>query len=119
MSSEKYLEYKELKKELEEGELKYYLEDPRPIQLVVRTKPKLTAFFRRKPITSYVPSEAQIRVRIAFGEAAKKAKGIKYVGLGVKPPASEYVREALKGRVFSKEYRPPKWLKILEKLVSR
>jgi hypothetical protein len=92
---------------------KHYLEDDKPFQLVVRSKPRRVVFFRAKPITAYEPTPAQIRARIAFGEAAKRAKGVK-ITPGQLPPAAIVVKEELSGRSFGGELKKPKWLRILE-----
>jgi hypothetical protein len=96
---------------------RYYLEDDRPFQLVVRTKPRRVVFFRAKPITAYEPTPAQIRARIAFGEAARRARGMKMVP-GQLPPAAIAVKEAMSGRSFGGEPRRPKWLRVLERLAE-
>jgi len=100
------------------GELEYYLSDPRPIQLVVRRKPRQVVFLRRKPITAYTPTEAQMRARAAFGQAARSARGLKMVP-GMLPPAAQLVRKSLAGRGFGARPREPGWLKVLEAWVSQ
>jgi hypothetical protein len=97
------------------SEYEYYLRDDRPFQLVVRTRPRRVVFFRSKPITAYTPTEAQLKARTAFAEVARRAKGRRFVGM--LPPAAEVVRTELRGRKFTTEFRPPKWLKLLEMLV--
>jgi hypothetical protein len=92
------------------------LKDPRPIQLVVRTRPRVTVFFRAKPRTAYEPTPAQIRARIEFGLAARRARGRRFTGL--LPPAAEEVARALKGRSFGGKPREPLWLKILRRWVE-
>jgi hypothetical protein len=70
-------------------------------------------FFRAKPATAYEPTPAQMRARIAFGEAARKARGLKALP-GQLPPAAMLVKEELSGRSFGAAPRRPKWLRILE-----
>jgi len=114
--SEKPLEYRE-EQELEEELLEEYLRDPRPFQLVVRRKPRLVVYFRLKPRTTYKPTPAQVRTRIAFAMAARKAKGIRYAGRGYGlPPAAELVRREMTGRSFGGKPRRPRWLIVLEKM---
>jgi hypothetical protein len=84
---------------------------------VVRTKPRRVAFFRAKPVTAYEPTPAQMRARIAFGEAARKARGLKALP-GQLPPAAMLVKEEMSGRSFGGEPKRPKWLKILERLAK-
>jgi len=96
---------------------RHYLEDDKPFQLVVRSKPRRVVFFRAKPITAYEPTPAQIRARIAFGMAARRARG-KRILPGQLPPAAIAVREEMSGRSFGGEPRKPKWLKILELLAE-
>ena len=91
------------------------LRDPRPIQLVVRTRPRMIAFFRAKPRTAYEPTPAQIRARIEFGLAATRARGRRFTGL--LPPAAEEVR-ALRGRSFGGRPREPVWLRVLRRWVE-
>jgi len=86
------------------------------IQLVVRRKPNHTVFLRALPCTAYNPTENQIRARIAFAEAAKKAKGVRYKGQirkGDIPPAARAVREAMKGKKFGRKTKTPKWVEVL------
>jgi len=109
-----------LEYEGEEDILEYYLRDPKPFQIVVRKKPRLTVYVRRKPVTAYKPTRAQIRARIAFGRAAGRTKGVRYAGRGHGlPPAAEAVKKELKGRSFGGKPRKPEWLKILEIMVKR
>jgi hypothetical protein len=86
------------------------LQDPRPIQLVVRTRPRTVAFFRAKPRTAYKPTPAQVKARIEFGLAARRARGRRFTG--PLPPAAEEVR-ALRGRSFGGRPREPVWLRVL------
>jgi hypothetical protein len=90
----------------------YRLLDPRPIQFVVRSKPRKVAFFRAKPRTAYEPTPAQVRARVEFGLAARRARGRRFTGL--LPPAAEEVR-ALKGRRFGGRPREPVWLRVLRR----
>lgn len=89
--------------------------DPRPIQLVVRSKPRTVVFFRAKPRTAYEPTPAQIRARMEFGLAARRARGRRFTGL--LPPAAEEVR-ALRGRSFGGRPREPVWLRVLRRWVE-
>jgi hypothetical protein len=91
------------------------LRDDKPFQLVVRTKPRRVVFFRAKPVTAYEPTPAQIRARVAFGEAAKRARG-RRIAPGQLPPAALAVREELSGRSFGRVVKKPKWLRVLERL---
>jgi hypothetical protein len=93
----------------------YRLLDPRPIQLVVRSKPRTVVFFRAKPRTAYEPTPAQIRARMEFGLAARRARGRRFTGL--LPPAAEEVR-ALRGRSFGGRPREPVWLRVLRRWVE-
>jgi hypothetical protein len=103
-------------KRLEESsEVAEYTRDEKPFQLVVRGRPRLIAYFRAKPRTAYRPTPAQAASRIAFAEAAKKAKGMKLMGL---PPAAVLVREAMKGAYYGGQVREPKWLRILRRLAE-
>jgi hypothetical protein len=88
--------------------------------LVRRTRPREVLYLRAYPRTAADPTPAQIRARIAFGEAARKAKGIKYRGLPVSlPPAAEFVKRELSGKSFEpKKEKKPKWLELLEKMLS-
>jgi hypothetical protein len=93
------------------GEVEEYrLLDSRPIQFVVRTKPRTVAFFRAKPRTAYEPTPAQVRARVEFGLAARRARGRRFTGL--LPPAAEEVR-GLRGRRFGGRPREPVWLRVL------
>jgi hypothetical protein len=96
---------------------RYYLEDERPFQLVVRTRPRRVVFFRAKPVTAYEPTPAQLLARIAFGEAARSARGKRMLP-GQLPPAAIAVKEAMSGRSFGGRPRRPKWLRILELLAK-
>jgi hypothetical protein len=89
----------------------YRLLDPRPIQFVVRSKPRTVAFFRAKPRTAYEPTPAQVRARVEFGLAARRARGRRFTGL--LPPAAEEVERELKGRSFGGRPREPAWLRVL------
>jgi len=103
-------------KQLEESsEAAEYTGDEKPIQLVVRRKPRLVAYFRAKPRTAYNPTPAQVASRIAFAEAAKRARGMKLVGL---PPAAVLVRETMRGAYYGGQVREPKWLRILRHLAE-
>jgi hypothetical protein len=93
------------------------LRDDKPFQLVVRTRPRRVVFFRAKPVTAYEPTPAQIRARVAFGEAARRARGTK-IAPGQLPPAALAVREELSGRSFGRVPRKPKWLRVLERLAE-
>jgi hypothetical protein len=93
----------------------FRLLDPRPIQLVVRSKPRTTVFFRAKPRTAYEPTPAQVRARVEFGLAAGRARGRRFTGL--LPPAAEEVR-GLKGRSFGGRPREPIWLRVLRRWVE-
>jgi len=104
MSSEKQSEYE------------YYLTDSKPFQLVVRSRPRRVVFFRAKPVTAYEPTTPQLMVRVAFGEVARRARGMRFVG--ILPPAAELVRNYMKGVKFSESSRKPKWLKVLELIVK-
>jgi hypothetical protein len=88
----------------------YRLLDPRPIQFVVRSKPRKVAFFRAKPRTAYEPTPAQVRARVEFGLAARRARGRRFTGL--LPPAAEEVR-VLRGRRFGGRPKEPVWLRVL------
>lgn len=101
---------KEEKQQIEVG----YLKDDRPIQLVVRKKPRYTVYFRAKPSTAYNPTIPQIKARIRFGELAKLAKGKKFSG--ELPPAAEEVKR-MKGLKFGRTYRPKKWEIILAEVL--
>jgi hypothetical protein len=92
------------------------LEDPRPIQLVVRRKPRTVVFFRAKPRTAYEPTTPQLLARYAFGTAARRARGRKFTG--TLPPAAEEVERALKGASFGGRRREPLWLRILRRWVE-
>jgi hypothetical protein len=92
------------------------LEDPRPIQLVVRTKPRTIVFFRAKPKTAYEPTTPQLLARYAFGVATRRARGRKFTG--PLPPAAEEVRRSLKGVSFGGRPREPVWLRILKAWVE-
>jgi hypothetical protein len=92
------------------------LRDPRPIQLVVRTRPRMIAFFRAKPRTAYKPTPAQVRARMEFGLAARRARGRRFTGL--LPPAAEEVARELKGRSFGGRPREPVWLRVLRRWVE-
>jgi hypothetical protein len=94
-----------------------YLRDDKPIQLVVRSKPRKVVYLRAKPITAYEPTPAQIRARIVFGEIAKRARGKKIIP-GLMPPAALAVKEEMSGRSFGSTPRKPKWVYILERLAS-
>jgi hypothetical protein len=92
------------------------LMDPRPIQLVVRTRPRTVVFFRAKPRTAYKPTTPQLLARYAFGMAARRARGRRFTGL--LPPAAEEVARSLKGMSFGGKPREPLWLKILRRWVE-
>jgi hypothetical protein len=106
-SSERQLE--------ESSEAAEYTLDEKPFQLVVRRRPRLVAYFRAKPRTAYHPTPAQVASRIAFAEAAKRARGMKLVGL---PPAAVLVRESMRGAYYGGSPREPKWLRILRRLAE-
>ncbi len=93
--------------------------DHEKLVLVFREKPRPMIYVRAYPETARNPTPAQIACRLAFAEAARKAKGIKYAGLFVDlPPAAKAVAEALKGRSFGGRRKKPKWLKLLELWLS-
>jgi len=92
-----------------------YAGDEKPFQLVVRRRPRPVVFFRAKPWTAYQPTPAQAATRIAFAEAAKRARGMKLMGL---PPAAVLVRESMKGKYYGGRPREPKWLRILRHLAG-
>jgi len=53
---------------------------------------------RNVPFTATTPSPKQLAVRVAFGKAASKAKGVKWKGTGkTVPSAAESVRDLLGG----------------------
>jgi hypothetical protein len=87
--------------------------------ITVRKRPRLTIYIRAYPKTGESPTPAQRACRIAFGEAAKRAKGIKYAGRGEGlPPAAEIVATAMSGVTFEPHrIRLPQWIdRIAEKL---
>jgi hypothetical protein len=92
------------------------LEDPRPIQLVVRRKPRTVVFFRAKPRTAYDPTTPQLLARYAFGAVARRARGRRFTGL--LPPAAEEVARELRGRSFGGRPREPVWLGVLRAWVE-
>jgi hypothetical protein len=92
------------------------LQDPRPIQLVVRTRPRRIAFFRAKPRTAYKPTPAQIKARIEFGLVARRARGRRFTG--PLPPAAEEVARELRGRSFGGKPREPVWFRVLRRWVE-
>jgi hypothetical protein len=47
---------------------------PEELELVVRTRPRLTAYVRRRPITRRRPTPAQAEARLKFSEARAVAK---------------------------------------------
>jgi hypothetical protein len=83
--------------------------------LVVRTRPRLTVYLRSYPRTGRNPTPAQLAARIVFGEAAGRARDVRYAGRGEGlPPAAELVAEALRGVRFEPhELRAPKWVEQL------
>ncbi len=84
------------------------------IQIVFRRKPYPTVFLRAMPCTARNPTTNQIKARVAFGEAAKKAKGVRYKGKKVDiPPAAQAVKESMKGKRFGRTEKLPKWATIL------
>jgi hypothetical protein len=92
-----------------------YAGDEKPFQLVLRRRPRTVVFFRAKPRTAYQPTPAQVASRIAFAEAAKRARGMRLMGL---PPAAILVRESMKGRYYGGRPREPKWLRVLRHLAG-
>ena len=95
---------------------------PKFIQIVHRTKPRDIWYFRAVPETAWNPTLPQIMARIAFGRAAKKAKGVKFkIGEGKyaydMPPAAIAVK-ALKGRKFGRTYKKKKWEELLERWIE-
>lgn len=81
--------------------------------LVVREKPRRRVYVRSMPETAFKPTPAQIQARIAFGEAARLAKGLKMTGS--MPPAAEMVKKVMAGLKFKpSKRREPKWVKVLE-----
>jgi len=94
------------------------LED-RVVQTVIRTKPRLKVYARAYPVTALAPKDAQVNRRIAFAEAAKKAKGLKGLAPDGLPWAAHFVKEELSGKTAPKELKyvkKPKWLEELEKV---
>jgi hypothetical protein len=83
--------------------------------ITVRRKPRLTIYIRAYPKTGESPTPAQRACRIAFGEAAKRAKGIKYAGKGEGlPPAAEIVAKAMDGLTFEPhKVKVPLWVERL------
>jgi len=98
--------------------------DPRErfIQIVHRTKPRDIWYYRAVPYTAMNPTLPQIKARLAFGMAAKRAKGLKFKlekGYAYDmPPAAVKVRELLKGRKFGRTYRKKKWEELLERWIE-
>jgi len=99
-----------------------YLRDDKPIQLVVRTKPYRTIYFRAKPYTAYKPTLPQLKARIRFGELAKKAKGLKFKQgdkyIRKLPPAAEIVKKEMSGEKFGRTERVKKWEIIFAELIK-
>jgi hypothetical protein len=83
--------------------------------LVVRRRPRPAVYVRAYPRTGRDPTPAQLAARVAFGEAAARAKDVRYAGRGTGlPPAAELVAEALRGLRFEPhELRAPKWAEQL------
>jgi hypothetical protein len=91
-----------------------YVEDEKPFQIVFRKGKK--SYIRAKPYTAYKPTEAQIRARIAFSEAAKQAKGMK---VSLLPPAALAVKANMEKKDFGGKAKEPKWLKLLMYMVYK
>jgi len=87
-----------------------YFRDDKPIQLVVRNKPRPITFFRAKPETAYNPTIPQIKARLRFSELAKKAREKKFTG--DIPPAAEMVK-LMKNERFGRTAKAKKWEIIL------
>jgi hypothetical protein len=66
---------------------------------------KKAAFWRNVPFTATNPTPRQIAHRIAFGEAASRAKGQKGLRDGL-PPAAAIIKE-MKGKFPTAQYPPP------------
>jgi hypothetical protein len=84
------------------------------VVVVRRKKPREIIYVRAYPETAINPTPNQIRARVAFGETASKARGVKYKDRGEGlPPAAEYVRKELSGAFFGRSPKTPKWLQRL------
>jgi hypothetical protein len=80
-----------------------------------RKKPVSRIVIRAYPRTGEDPTPAQRACRIAFGLAAKRAKGIKYAGKGEGlPPAAEIVANSMAGLTFEPhKVKVPLWVERL------
>ena len=93
-----------------------------PFVLVHRRRPREIVYVRDYPDTAKHPTPAQRRIRILFGEAARKTRGIRYRGrpdLWPLPPAALAVRRELYGvRILGSGRRVPKWYARLRAMIE-
>lgn len=78
------------------------------VQIVNR---KGKQYIRAMPYTAINPTKNQVRVRIAFGEAARKAKGSRFTGQ--LPPSALAVKNEMKGMYYGRTVKYPKWMYVL------
>lgn len=71
--------------------------DLRDVQIVERHKPRFKRYIRSVPYTAFFPHDGQIEARLAFADAAEKAKAKEGLAEDGLPQAAHSVKEQMLG----------------------